>query len=145
MKTLLILISLSLLTSSALANSAEYSCKTANGDIEFTREVLVIRSASQQTLYSEIESFDSIDGNTWPNDGSVVEFKARWSTQLNPKFHIHKHGPSQKVAGEENECGVGFETQQYTIEAELEREGGRTPVTLTCLDFVGYHGHGCRN
>src|SRR4051794_11998187 len=86
----------------ALANSEQLSCKSANGDVEFTREWLVIKSTDKQGLFDTIEPFQSEDNNSDPREGDVLQFKSSYAGQAGVKLSVKKVGKSEKVAGEEN-------------------------------------------
>ncbi|MGZ3693904.1 MAG: hypothetical protein ACXWQO_06860 [Bdellovibrionota bacterium] len=132
-----------LISLSAFANNEELSCKTASGDVEFTREWLVVKTTDAHGLFDTLEPFRSEDSNAEPRVGDALQFKSSYEGQPGVKILVRKASKPQKVAGEENNCGVGFETDRFKIEAEIESGEGTKRISLTCLHYLGYHGHNC--
>jgi hypothetical protein len=133
-----------LLSLPAMANNEKLSCKSSDGQIEFTRDWLVIKSTDRQGLFEDIEAFTSQDAAAEPQVGDILEFKPRYDSEPILKLAVQKAGKWKKVAGEENSCGVGFESNRFPLQVELTNGEIKKVVKLECTHYLGYHGHNCR-
>ena len=137
MKNTIIGLMLLLVGSNAEAGGWRYSCRSADGEIEFTRMYLVARNVEGQI--ANLDSYINEDNNTFLEKGEALNFKSHWDSVPGHKVTILAKSKEKKIAGEVDECGGGYETKRYQLSTEVELFA-KKKVQFTCTESFSWHG-----